>query len=365
MSDPWVIIQFGAGLVLLILGANTLVKGAARLARAAGVSPLVVGLTVVAVGTSSPEVAVAIQSALAGANDVALGNVVGSNIFNVLFVLGLASVVTPLVVSTQLVRVDVPVMIGVSFLVLLLGLDGRMGPVDGAVLLVGVVLYTVFLVRLGRRQRARSPRLAEPPERRLLTDGLLILLGLALLVLGSRWLLRAAVAIAASLGVSELVIGLTVVAAGTSLPEVATSLAAGLRGERDMAVGNIVGSNIFNLLLVMGLAAVAAPGGVTVSTGALTFDIPVMIAVAVACLPIFFTGYVIARWEGTVFLAFYALYATILFLQATNHDAAEMLEDVMTLFVLPLTGITLVVVAGRELKAMRRGGKGEGGTARS
>lgn len=355
MSNPWIIVQFGAGLALLILGANTLVKGASRLAAARGVSPLVVGLTVVAVGTSSPEVAVAVQSTLAGANDVALGNVVGSNIFNVLFVLGLTSVITPLVVSTQLIRVDVPVMIGVSLLALLLGLDGRVGRVDGAVLLVGVVLYIVFLVRLGRRQRARAPRPETPPRRRrLLTDVLLILLGLALLVLGSQWLLNSAVAIAASLGVSELVIGLTMVAAGTSLPEVATSLAAALRGERDMAVGNVVGSNIFNLLLVLGLAAVAAPDGVTVSPGALTFDIPVMIAVAIACLPIFFTGYVIARWEGTVFLVFYALYATILFLQATNHDAAEMLEDVMTLFVLPLTGITLAVVAARALR--REGG---------
>lgn len=347
------IVRFAVGLAVLILGADTLVKGAARLAAAAGVSALVIGLTVVAFGTSAPEVAVAVQSALAGAPDVALGNVVGSNIFNVLFILGLGSLIVPLVVSAQLVRVDVPVMIGVSVLVLVLGADGHVGWIDGTLLLLGAIGYTTFLLRTGRRQRKAVPPGSPTDRNGPWRDLLLVAVGLALLVLGARWLLDGAVAMASAIGVSELVIGLTVVAAGTSLPEVATSLAASLRGERDIAVGNIVGSNIFNLLLVLGLAGVTAPGGVGVSPGALTFDIPVMIVVAVACLPIFFTGYVIERWEGAVFLAYYVLYAAILFLQATRHDAVEMLEDVILLFVAPLTVMTLVVVAGRELRTRR------------
>ncbi len=357
-----VLLRFVAGLVMLIVGADTLVRGAARLAAAVGVSSLVIGLTVVAFGTSAPEFAVGIQSTLAGSGSVALGNVVGSNIFNVLFVLGLASFVSPLVVQAHLVRIDVPVMIGVSVVVLLLGLNGRIGRFEGVALVVAVVVYTVLLIRMSRGQGATQGHASERRvgARGIVVDTGLVVLGLGLLVLGARWLLHGAVALAGVLGVSELVIGLTIVAVGTSLPEVATSVAAGLRGERDIAVGNVVGSNIFNLLLVLGAAAASVPDGVTVSPGALTFDIPVMLTVSVACLPIFFTGFVIARWEGAVFLGYYVAYTLILFLQATRHDAAEMLEDVILLFVAPLTLITLGVIAARE-RSRRLGRRKPGG----
>ena len=363
-------VLFGAGGIALILGAELLVRGAARLAVAAGLTPLVVGLTVVAFGTSAPELAVTAGAAWTGQGAMAVGNVVGSNIFNVLFILGLSAVVAPLVVSHQLVRLDVPVMIAVSVLVLLLALDGAFGRLDGGVLLLGAVGYTGYLVVAGRTGSpdtdapapGRSGAAPELPAEngpaedgaRWWTDLVLIAVGLALLVVGARWLVRAAVETAAAAGISELVVGLTVVAAGTSLPELATSVLASVRGERDIAVGNVVGSNVFNLLAVLGIGSLGASDGLPVSTGALTFDLPVMVAVAVAALPVLFTGYVIARWEGFVFLGYYAAYTTFLVLQATSHPARDEFGTAMIGFVIPLTVLTLGVLVVRA----RRAGKG-------
>ena len=347
---------FVVGGALLIGGAELLVRGSSRLAVAAGVSPLVVGLTVVAFGTSSPELTVTVGSAYAGRADVALGNVVGSSIFNVLFILGLSALIAPLVVAQRLVRLEVPLMIAVSVLSLLLGLDGRIGRPDGLLLFAGIVAYTVFLIRQGRREVASvqaeyEEAFGSDPRRQnpWLPNAGLVVAGLVLLVIGARWLVDAAVATAAALGVSELVIGLTIVAAGTSLPELATSVLAALRGERDIAVGNVVGSNLFNLLAVLGLGSLVAPGGVSVSPGALTFDIPVMIAVAVATLPIFFTGHTISRWEGAVFLAYYVAYTTYLILDAAEHAALTTFGDAMVWFALPLTALTLLVLLVRAL----------------
>ena len=364
--EEGVVLWFVLGGAALVGGAELLVRGASRLAIAAGISPLVVGLTVVAFGTSAPELAVTVSSAYAGQADVALGNVVGSNIFNVLFILGLSALIAPLVVAQQLVRMDVPLMIGASVLALLLGLDGRIGRLDGLLLFAGIVAYTFFLIRQSRRETA-SVRVeyeeafgGEARERSSwpLNVGL-IAAGLGLLVLGSRWLVDAAVTTAQALGVSELVIGLTIVAAGTSLPEVATSVLASLRGERDIAVGNVVGSNLFNLLAVLGLGSLVAPDGVPVPPGALSFDIPVMIAVAVATLPVFFTGYTIARWEGAVFLGYYVAYAVYLVLDATEHHALDEFGAAMAWFVLPLTALTLVIGV---VRAVRRGPAGAEGT---
>lgn len=357
-----VMLWFVLGGVLLIGGAELLVRGASRLAIAAGISPLVVGLTVVAFGTSAPELAVTVGSAYGGQAEVALGNVVGSNIFNILFVLGVSAVIAPLVVAQQLVRLDVPLMIAASVLVLLLGLDGRIGRLDGLVLFTGIVAYTVFLIRQSRRETAAvQDEYAEAfggEERKRaspLVNIALVLVGLGLLVVGAQWLVEAAVTVATALGVSELVIGLTIVAVGTSLPEVATSVLASLRGERDIAVGNAVGSNLFNLLAVLGLGSLVAPDGVPVPPGALTFDIPVMTAVAVAALPVFFSDYTIARWEGTVFLGYYIAYTVYLVLDAIQHHALSEFGAAMTWFALPLTALTLAIVA---MRAFRRGRAG-------
>ncbi|HEX7708931.1 MAG TPA: calcium/sodium antiporter [Thermoanaerobaculia bacterium] len=360
--EPMVFVLFVAGLVLLVVGAEVLVRGASRLAAAVGISPLVVGLTVVAFGTSAPEMAVSVQSALAGqaGANLAIGNVVGSNIFNVLLILGISALITPLVVSQQLVRIDVPIMIGASVAVYVLGFDGNISRWDGALLFSGIIAYTIFAVMKGRRESRsvveeyESEFGASTQKSAALMDFAFILAGLAMLVLGSRWLVDGAMAIARAAGVSELVIGLTIVAAGTSLPEVATSVIASIRGERDIAVGNVVGSNLFNIMSVLGLAALVAPSGVNIAESALRFDIPIMIAVAAACLPIFFTGYMIARWEGLLFLAYYVVYAGFLILAASQHAALEPLSRTMWTFVLPLTVITIVVSTGRELRARRR-----------
>lgn len=341
-----------AGLVLLVIGAELLVRGASRLAARLGIPPLIIGLTVVAFGTSSPEMAVSVQAALKGSGDIAIGNVLGSNIFNILLILGLSALIVPLVVSRQLVRLDVPVMIGASLLAFALALDQSLGRLDGLLLFAGILVYTGALIVLARKEpqpTALPDDAAALPSgpRTWLLDGLLIAAGLGLLVLGADWLVQGAVTLARALGLSELLIGLTLVAAGTSLPELATSLLAALRGERDIAVGNIIGSNIFNLLAVLGLAAALSPTPISVSPTALAFDFPVMLAVAVACLPIFFANYRISRGEGLLFLLYYCAYVGYLLLFNTGRPIAQQFGDALLGYALPLTALTLLILAYR------------------
>lgn len=355
------LLLFVLGLGLLILGAELLVRGASRLAVSLGISPLVVGLTVVAFGTSSPELAVSVQSTWSGQVDIALGNVVGSNIFNVLFILGLSALITPLLVDQQLVRQEVPLMILASLLVWGLAWDGAIGRFDGALLAGLLAAYIVFVIVQSRRNPSAAVEaeydeaLAIDPkrgwDRHWAVQVAMVLVGLALLVQGSNWLVQGAVTFATWLGVSELVIGLTIVAAGTSLPEVATSVLAALRGERDIAVGNVVGSNLFNLLGVLGVASLVSPAGLPVAASMLAFDLPVMVMVAVACLPIFFTGHLIARWEGGLFFAYYVAYTVWLVLQAGGNVHSAGYGAVMTGFVLPLTFLTLAILSYRHWRA--------------
>ncbi|MBX3422342.1 MAG: calcium/sodium antiporter [Pirellulaceae bacterium] len=345
-----------AGLVILTAGAELLIRGATKLAVVCGISPLVVGLTVVAFGTSAPELVVSVQSAYLGKPDVALGNVVGSNIFNILFILGISALIVPLRVSQQLIRLDVPLLVLVSLIMGAMAYDGLIGKLDGLLLASGLVAYTAFAVVKSRKEEAgiRAEYEAEfgPVEKSsglssILKNLALIAVGLAMLILGSRWFVEAAVDIARSLGISELVIGLTIVAVGTSLPEVATSIMAAIRGERDIAVGNVVGSNLFNIMSVLGIASLASPQGIAVSRDALQLDIPIMIAVTVACLPIFFTGNTIARWEGGLFFGYYIAYTVFLILNAAAPGAAGWFALIMLVFVIPLTVITLLVTVFR------------------
>ena len=359
MLQTWLLLVVGG--VLLISGAEFLVRGASRLAIAIGVSPLVVGLTVVAFGTSAPEFAVTIGAAYAGEAELALGNVVGSNIFNLLFILGLSAAITPLLVHQQLVRTDVPIMIGASLLVAGLGVDGEIGRYEGALLFSGIIGYTLFLIRQSRAESASVQREYEGAfggagvrASTTVMNAALIGAGLVLLGVGAAWLVDSAVAIAAALGVSELVIGLTIVAAGTSLPEVATSVLASIRGERDIAVGNLVGSNLFNLLGVLGLGGLVAPAGIPVPPGALTFDIPVMVGAAFATLPIFFTNYTIGRREGLMLFGYYVAYTIFLIMEAANHPRLDDFGAAMKYFVLPLTAITLTLLALRARRRQKR-----------
>ena len=310
------------GLAVLTIGAELLVKGSSRLAAAVGVSPLVIGLTIVAYGTSTPEMVVSIQSGLRGQDDVAIANVVGSNIFNVLLILGSCAAVLPLHVSAQLIRLDVPIMIGASFLVCALAFDGRIGKLDGALLTTLILGYSVWSI-LKSRKETREVKAEYEAEygpatsggksaAALLLDVGMIIAGLACLVVGGRWFVDGSIDLARTLGVSEMIIGLTIVAAGTSMPELATSVVATLRGERDIAIGNVVGSNIYNLLGILGVASLATPGGLAVNPLMFRVDMPVMTLVAVACLPVFFTGLTISRREGLLFLLGYAAYTAYL-----------------------------------------------------
>lgn len=341
------------GLLFLTGGAEALVRGASRIALAAGVSPLVIGLTVVAYGTSTPELVVSTLASLRGQLDLAVANVVGSNLFNVLLILGACAAILPLAISRQVWRREVPILIGASLLFAGFAADGRIVRWEAVVLLAGMVAYTVSAIRASRRETAdRAPGGPPRPTRRaVLTSAALALAGLGLLVVGARWVVDAAVSIARAAGVSDVVIGLTIVAAGTSLPELATSLLATIRGEREIAVGNVIGSNIYNILAILGLSAALAPGGLVVHTSMVRFDVPFMTAAAIACLPLFFTGRTLARWEGFLFLGYYAAYTAYLALAATEHDALPAFAGVMWLFVVPITVVTIAVVTIRAVRS--------------
>ncbi len=348
------------GFIALVGGAELLIRGATRLALTVGISPLVVGLTVVAFGTSAPEAAVSLWSTLTGQPGIAVGNIVGSNIFNILFVIGLSALVVPLLVNQQLIRIDVPLMIAASIIFFLMSLDGKIGRIDGAILFAGIITYTVWAIMKSRSERKDvtdeyesefGQSESELRRSSVPTDIIVIIGGMLLLVIGSRFLVTGAVNIAEFLGVSELIIGLTIISIGTSLPEVVTSVLASIRKERDIAVGNAIGSNMFNIMAVFGLTGLVAPNGITIPLNALRLDMPIMIVVAIACLPIFFSGHKIARWEGALFFGYYLVYIAFLILAALNFPGLFYFRTVLLVFVLPLTAITLAVTTWREWKS--------------
>jgi cation:H+ antiporter len=308
-----------AGLVTLVLGGELFIKGATRLATLMGMSPLVIGLTVVAFGTSAPELGVSLQAALDDHASIAVGNVTGSNIFNVLGVLGLSALASPLIIHTNLVKFDVPVMIFISVLMLLLSLDGSLTTLDGLVLLTLMAAYIWLLLREAQREKKKNLKegVHEKVPHNLKSYLQIILLfigGLLGLVYGSRWLVEGAVQIAKAFDVSERLIGLTIVAIGTSLPELITSLMAAIRGERDLAVGNVVGSNIINILLILGSTAVLSPSPLYVEPNSLTEDMPFVIFAAALCFP-FFLRKIMYRWVGGLFVALYIGYIVYLLKQ--------------------------------------------------
>jgi cation:H+ antiporter len=344
------------GLVVLTIGGEWLVRGASRLAAAFGVSSLVIGLTVVAFGTSAPELAVSLLAAVKGQADIAFGNVVGSNICNILLILGLSAAVSPLIVARKLLISEIPIMIGTAVALVLVSASGRIGRIEGILLVAGLLSYIGWSIVSERR--ANAARVDEPPpraERHLARDGGLILFGLVGLTIGAHWLVEGATAIARSFGISELVIGLTIVAVGTSLPELATSVIATIRGEREIAIGNVVGSNIFNVLCVIGVSATVAPNGLDIAPAAFAFDLPVMLIASFACLPIFYTGHRIERWEGWLFLGYYAAYIVYLILASTHHDSLPLYDRVMLWFALPLSVVTFIVLTARSRDRVSRG----------
>ncbi len=353
------------GIAGLVAGAEVLVRGASRIAARTGMSNVVIGLTVVAFGTSAPELAVSVGDAVRGsesAGEIAMGNVVGSNIANILLALGVSAAIGgALVVANRIVRIDVPLMIAVSLLLWVLVLDEQLGRWEGLGLTLLLIVYVTWTVLQARRETGDAALTAVDDEfsaealRRHSVGGdvLLVLGGLVLLVVGSQLLVGSASDIATEFGVSDLVIGLTVVAIGTSLPEVATSLVAAMRGQRDLAVGNAVGSNLFNILAVLGITALVSPSPLPVAQSAIQVDIPVMVAVAFACLPIFASGHQLARWEGSLFVVLYTAYVVWLVLDASEHHIRDSYRGVMLFFVLPIVAITVAVVTYRVLRHER------------
>ena len=298
------------GLVLLYFGAEGLVRGSSSLALRLGVGPLLVGLTVVAFGTSTPELVVSLKAAYLGQGDISVGNVVGSNICNIGLILGFSALIIPIKVASQIVRIDTPIMIATTVLALFLLHDGSLSRAEGIVLFVLLIAYVLFSIRLAKNQAADALAGEFTEEIKISKWGVgqdiaFILAGLVMLVFGARFLVDAAIDIAKAAGLSEAVIGLTIVAVGTSLPEFATSLVAAIYKEADIAVGNVVGSNIFNILGILGISAAVTPLS---SAGITGIDLGVMAAFALALWVFSRTGYRITRSEGFLMLAAYAAY---------------------------------------------------------
>ncbi len=316
------------GLILLILGGDFLVKGASQIASILRISPMIIGLTVVAFGTSSPELAVSLAAALKGNADIAVANVVGSSIFNVLFILGISACLFPLIIHSAMIRREVPIMVASSILLWIMAWGGTISSLEGLFLFAGVFIYTAWLIRSARKEQKtkselnrESKELFEPIRKqkpKLPRSIFFVAAGLAMIMFGADWLVKGAIEIALRLGVSEVVIGLTIVAAGTSLPEVVASVMATIRGERDIAVANAIGSNIYNILAIAGLSSLITPGGLTVSQQLLRFDIPVMVVAASLCLPFFYSRKTLSRLEGVFFLCFYVAYTCYVLMKATN-----------------------------------------------
>lgn len=358
MSASTILFLVG-GIVLLVLGAEWLVRGASSIATRLGIAPIVIGLTVVAFGTSAPEMAVSIGASLSGNADVSLGNVVGSNIFNILFILGLSAVFGGLAIEQRLIRIDIPLLTLISFITLGLALNGSFGRIEGAAFFLALLVYTGWLIRNARRESKAVEAEYESEvaslegstvQKPLLVQIFFVIAGLALLVLGAQWLVDAATEIAVSLGVSDLVIGLTIVAAGTSLPELATSVMAAIRGQRDIAVGNVVGSNLFNLLAVLGASAAISKDGVAVADAALRLDIPVMIAATIVLIPICWNGFAIKRWEGILLAVFYVAYVAYLILESGESTVLETYRTMM-LIVVP---VVMLAFGAAGLQGWRR-----------
>lgn len=338
------------GLIMLIGGGEVLVRGASALAIKTGLSPLIVGLTVVSVATSAPELAVTTGAVLSGETDLAIGNVVGSNIANVFLILGVCAVITPLTVRRQMLKMDLPLLAGMSLALLFFAMNGRIGTWEGLLLLGLWVGYIALSIRSSRGMSQESADVPDTPIKNIPGAAILVLLGVGLLVFGSQFLVDGAVAIASSLGVSGLVIGLTVVAIGTSMPELAASGIAALRGQTDLAVGNVVGSCLANIGLVLGLPSLLAPGGLVVPASVAAFDVPIMLAAVFGLIVVAFTGAQIVSWEGLAFLGLYVAYTCYVVLAATHHDALEGFSSVMVAFVLPVLGAALLASFLHELK---------------
>lgn len=319
-------VTFLVGVVAVVGGAELVVRGGARIAARLGISPLVIGLTVVAIGTSAPELAVGIDAALQGNGALAVGNIAGTNTFNLLFILGLMALIRPLAITSQTIRFDLPFMIAAALLLVLMGFDGALSTIEGIVLITCATLFILLTVWNARRQsqavRAEFEqeyglRTSTRPRLEFALHAAFLIAGIVIIVVGADWLVDGAVDIARALGVSEAFIGLTVVAIGTSSPEIVTAIIATIRNERDLAVGNLLGSSVFNILLILGVTSVVPEGDIPVPPELAFIDMPIMLLATLACIPVFLSHRMISRLEGGLFLAGYVAYFTYLITMRT------------------------------------------------
>jgi len=310
MTVVEIIIYISAGLLMLFAGAEGLIRGSSSLALRVGITPLVVGLTVVAFGTSSPELVVSLKAALEGNGDISIGNVIGSNIANIALVLGVAALIRPLKVNTVVIRREIPLMIFISLIFVIFLINREISRIEGIIFFAGIILYSIVSVLLARKEKSKEIEdeyvegVAKKPLKTWLAIPFIIF-GLALLIYGANLFLEASIEIAKKIGMSQAVIGLTIVAIGTSLPELVTSAVASFKNETDIAIGNVVGSNVFNILLILGVTAMIIP----VSAAGITMtDIIVMMVTAVIILPMTWTKFVLNRLEGAFLLTGYIIY---------------------------------------------------------
>ena len=347
------ILLFIAGLAALIAGAELFLKGVDQFGIKWGVSPVIMGLTVVAFATGAPELAISLQAAANGSADLVLGNIVGSNIANILLILGITSFLKPLQITRRMVRVDVPIVIGASILLFVLAYDRALSASDGVILLLGLAAYSIFTYFQIKKDRASGRKMEMEhleEEQAKLAQGWFfytknigfLILGLILVVLGSGWMVDSAVSIARLLGLSELVIGLTIVSIGTSLPEIATSMSAARKGSADIAVANVMGSNLYNILLTLGLTLVIAPGVLDVSLDAIRLDLPFMVAVSIACIPVFIAGFNLTRTDGILFLSYYLGYLCYLVMHALNSSYLDLFHLVFFWGILPVSAAYMI-----------------------
>jgi cation:H+ antiporter len=328
-------ITFFAGLIIIIVGAELLLRGASHIAILLKIKPIIIGLTVVSVGTSMPELAVGITAALEGNGTLAVGNIAGTNIFNILFILGLSAFICPLPLHLLSIKLDVPVMITTALVLIAMAWDGILSRTEGLVLISAAIIYTIALIKLSKRESAamrhefaeeydadtvKLPANIVLPRTRLtigLWNGLLLALGILLTVLGAELMVNGAAGIAQSYGISDAVIGLTIVAIGTSAPEMASTMLATLKNDRDVAIGNLIGSSIYNILVILGITSAVSPGGIHISDEILLIDLPLAAIVAIVCLPVFKSDRLVSRYEGLFFVISYMLYFSSLFLLRT------------------------------------------------
>lgn len=319
---------FIAGLVIIVFGAELILRSAARIASMLGVKPIIIGLTIVAIGTSTPELAVGITAVSEGQPGLAVGNIAGTNIVNILFILGLSAALRPLPLQLLSIKLDVPVMILASFMLLGMSWDGVLTKNEGWILILSAVVYVVVLIRVSRNEPPQvqadyeSQYKAEPPLKKYSNavkfwNGVLLIMGIALTILGADLLVSGASNIARAFGVSDAIIGLTIVAIGTSAPEIVTTIVATLKDDRDVAVGNLIGSSITNILVILGITCLAVPDGIAIDHQVLRFDLPLAAAVAIVCYPVFRSDRMVSRKEGIVFVLAYLIYLTTLLIFRT------------------------------------------------